>query len=825
MMNTAVGILLLYQLSVWNGNATKGCETPLGMENKGIPDSAIKATTVISNSATGASNARLHYIAHSGERGAWSPSSWEQGQWIQVDLGNITMVTKIATQGRKGAREWVTEYKVSYSFDGGYYKFYQQASNNSSDKQVFQGNRDDNSVVINTFNPPIVARLIRFHPVKFYRWPSLRMELYGCHSAFPSQTPPSQCEKDLGMESYAITDSSVTASSIRWAPANAGKGRLHFFPKDGENGGWVAKANDRYGSWFQVDFGHLTKVTTISTQGRQDASEWVTKYNVSYGYDGILFRYYQENGEDAKIFDGNKNRHTVVSHKLKNPFITRYIRINPVSFHGWISLRAEFYGCRSGFPAPKISGCRKPLGMESGQISKESITASSSLTSGSLGGPDNARLHFKGARGRIGAWMPRTHDHNPWLQVDFGAKTRVTGISTQGSYDAKFWIESYSLRYSNNGSNFTQYQQRLRTKTFLGNTNQNGLVGHELVPPIQARCIRVIPESWHWHIALRLELYGCPAILAENGGYSQWSAWTQCSVTCGFGRRSRSRSCTNPPPGPYGNDCSDLGSENQTAECNSGVECPQLENNSKTIYCNGGEDCPHLGNNNQTAKCRDTSCKDTFVLTESNSSSNQTIAYASISAGILVALILFIGLMKHFLTWKKRFSPPPEFKYHAFIIYSQEDSHWVNGKLLPFLEERHYLKCCIHYRDFTPGKPFTESMAESVYNSYKIIAVLSSNFLKSNYCCYELNIAKYRLLKKRDDSLIIVRIDIESECRKLPRELRKRNFIDYSNCFERPLWESKLLRFLNVQDDSNNQHATEKQTDYNSTKQVIMCVL
>ncbi len=157
-----------------------------------------------------------------------------------------------------------------------------------------------------------------------------------------------------------------------------------------------------------------------------------------------------------------------------------------------------------------------------------------------------------------------------------------------------------------------------------------------------------------------------------------------------------------------------------------------------------------------------------------------------------------------------------EFKYHAFIIYSQEDSHWVTGKLLPFLEEKNRLKCCIHYRDFTPGKPFQECMAESVYNSHKIIAVLSGNFLKSNYCSYELNIAKYRLLNKRDDSLIIIRIDKE-DCRKLPRELRKRNFIDYSNSLERPLWESKLLRFLDVQDDSRNQDTTEEQTDCNNT--------
>ena len=142
----------------------------------------------------------------------------------------------------------------------------------------------------------------------------------------------------------------------------------------------------------------------------------------------------------------------------------------------------------------------------------------------------------------------------------------------------------------------------------------------------------------------------------------------------------------------------------------------------------------------------------------------------------------------------------PGFAYHAFIIYSQEDSDWVTVKLLPLLENKHHLKCCVHYRDFAPGQPFQDSMAESVYRSYKIIAVLSSNFSKSSYCSYELNIAKYRLMNKEDNSLIIIRIDNE-DCRKLPRELRKRNFIDYANPLERPLWETKLLTFLNVAGD------------------------
>jgi len=186
----------------------------------------------------------------------------------------------------------------------------------------------------------------------------------------------------------------------------------------------------------------------------------------------------------------------------------------------------------------------------------------------------------------------------------------------------------------------------------------------------------------------------------------------------------------------------------------------------------------------------------------------------SISVGILVALAVIAGLLKYYLFFKKRKSPGgilnSEFTYHAFIIYSNEDSRWVSQRLLPLLEEKYHLKCCIHYRDFTPGKPFQESMAESVYKSRKIIAVLSSSFLKSNYCNYELNIAKYRLLNRGDDSLVMIRIDDEDSS-KLPRELRKRNFIDYTNPLERPLWEHRLLSFLNVPVNSSNPDETVQQ--------------
>lgn len=75
-------------------------------------------------------------MARNDSIGAWSPASLDLGQWIQVDLGKTAAVTKIATQGRGEAAQWVSEYKVSYSLDGGYFKFYPQASNDTTAKVI-----------------------------------------------------------------------------------------------------------------------------------------------------------------------------------------------------------------------------------------------------------------------------------------------------------------------------------------------------------------------------------------------------------------------------------------------------------------------------------------------------------------------------------------------------------------------------------------------------------------------------------------------------------------------------------------------------------------
>ncbi|KAH3700175.1 hypothetical protein DPMN_075146 [Dreissena polymorpha] len=59
-----------------------------------------------------------------------------------------------------------------------------------------------------------------------------------------------------------------------------------------------------------------------------------------------------------------------------------------------------------------------------------------------------------------------------------------------------------------------------------------------------------------------------------NGGYTSWSSWGTCSVTCASGIWTRSRSCSNPAPQHKGADCTSLGAATETSSCNTGIMCP-----------------------------------------------------------------------------------------------------------------------------------------------------------------------------------------------------------------------------------------------------------
>ena len=101
-----------------------GCLQPLGMTTGKIPDFAVTASSMFSvNHAP--KYARLYTLHRDGHYSTWCPRRNRVGEWIQVDLGTVVMVTKIATQGRTEYPGWTTKYTLKYSVNGTKFENYQ----------------------------------------------------------------------------------------------------------------------------------------------------------------------------------------------------------------------------------------------------------------------------------------------------------------------------------------------------------------------------------------------------------------------------------------------------------------------------------------------------------------------------------------------------------------------------------------------------------------------------------------------------------------------------------------------------------------------------
>ncbi|KFQ90541.1 Contactin-associated protein-like 3, partial [Nipponia nippon] len=58
--------------------------------------------------------------------GGWSPLASNKYQWLQIDLGERTEITAVATQGGYGSSDWVTSYLLMFSDSGRNWKQYRQ---------------------------------------------------------------------------------------------------------------------------------------------------------------------------------------------------------------------------------------------------------------------------------------------------------------------------------------------------------------------------------------------------------------------------------------------------------------------------------------------------------------------------------------------------------------------------------------------------------------------------------------------------------------------------------------------------------------------------
>uniref|UniRef100_A0A665VIU6 Discoidin domain-containing receptor 2 n=1 Tax=Echeneis naucrates TaxID=173247 RepID=A0A665VIU6_ECHNA len=152
------------------------CRYALGMQDGRIADDDITASSQWYET-TGPQYAR------SEGDGAWCPEGQlepSDSQYLQVDLGRLTFLTVVGTQGRyarSNGNEFARAYRLNYSRDGLLWKSWRNRQGNT----VMEGNKNAYASVINDLHPPIITRLIRLIPVTYLSTTvCMRVELYGC---------------------------------------------------------------------------------------------------------------------------------------------------------------------------------------------------------------------------------------------------------------------------------------------------------------------------------------------------------------------------------------------------------------------------------------------------------------------------------------------------------------------------------------------------------------------------------------------------------------------------------------------------------------------
>ncbi|XP_051505321.1 toll-like receptor 1 [Myxocyprinus asiaticus] len=145
----------------------------------------------------------------------------------------------------------------------------------------------------------------------------------------------------------------------------------------------------------------------------------------------------------------------------------------------------------------------------------------------------------------------------------------------------------------------------------------------------------------------------------------------------------------------------------------------------------------------------------------------------------------------HAITSQERAKDMEGVCFHAFVSYSQKNAEWVKGQLLPKLEGedptpiRNGLRLCHHERDFIPGKTIVQNILRCIEQSRRCVFVLSSHFVQSEWCHYELYFANHQKVARGLDSIILILLEplplylIPSKYYQLKAMMSRRTYLEW----------------------------------------------
>ena len=128
--------------------------------------------------------------------------------------------------------------------------------------------------------------------------------------------------------------------------------------------------------------------------------------------------------------------------------------------------------------------------------------------------------------------------------------------------------------------------------------------------------------------------------------------------------------------------------------------------------------------------------------------------------------------------------PIENYRYDAFISYSNDNLAFILHEMIPNLEARG-LRLCIHDREFLPGNAIADNIINAIQSSRRTVVILSKTFLKRKWCRYEFQMARMESIYSREGGscLIVVKLE-EVQGNDMPLEMidwiQKNSYIEFT---------------------------------------------
>lgn len=276
-------------------------------------------------------------------------------------------------------------------------------------------------------------------------------------------------------------------------------------------GSWEPKVS-RTHEWLAIEFDRLEPVYGVILQGAVTEDKFVTSYNVLFSEDGQTFSHVLDHEKRPRVFRGPVDRIQSVEQRLDQPIEAKIIRIEPLTWHHGIAVKADVLGCQdhmmsmsTELPTMKTTVsekvvkpvCDDPMGLDNQLMAIEQISVSSS-----------PQLIHHLPLSSESVWRSALDNPHQYVEFDFLEPRNLTGITTKGGDGA--WTTAYKIYYSNDRRHWNPVVgEDGGEREFLGNFDTHNPKTNFFEEPLHARYMKIQPTKWHEHVALKVEALGC----------------------------------------------------------------------------------------------------------------------------------------------------------------------------------------------------------------------------------------------------------------------------------------------------------------------------